>query len=308
LNRGYGHPSYAGTLDLYTTAEGIVIVNELPLEKYLCGVVPSEMPSSYEKEALKAQAVCARSFAYRHLDSYAYEEYEAHMDDSTSFQVYGNSKPAESSTEAVKETKGQMLWYEDSIIQAYYYSTSCGKTASAAVWGSKMQKKCPYLKSVSVSDGEEDYEKDLPWYRWSATISTSLLSDLLSQYAGKDLGTLESVEVTKRDEGGAAISLKVKGSQGSITVKTENKIRQALGGSGYEIQKNDGSTADSSDLLPSAFFEIEKDGDHYRITGGGFGHGIGMSQNGANEMAKAGKSYEEILTFFYSGVEVRGNN
>lgn len=305
LNRGYGHPSYAGKLDLYTSAEGIVIVNELPLETYLRAVIPSEMPSSYEKEALKAQAVCARSFAYKHLDSYAYEKYKANMDDSTSFQVYGNSKPADSSNQAVKETAGEMIWYKDEIINAYYYSTSCGQTASAAVWGSQVKKTCPYLKSISVSDGEEDYEKELPWYQWSAKISSGLLSDLLSQYAGKSLGKLQSVKVTKRDQGGAAIQLKAVGSQGSVTVKTENKIRRALGGSGYKIKKNDGSYSDSSELLPSAFFEIKKSGNSYVLTGGGLGHGLGMSQNGANEMAKDGKDYKEILETFYSGVKVR---
>ena len=304
LNRGCGHPSYNGTLYLYSTPEGIVIVNELPLEQYLYGVVPSEMPSSYETEALKAQAVCARSFAYMHLDSYAYEDYQANMDDTTSFQVYANSSYAKSANQAVKETKGQMVWYEGEIIQAYYYSTSCGKTASAAVWGSDMKKKCPYLKSVAVSDGDEDYEKDLPWYQWSARISGELLSNLLSQYAGKSLGTIQSIKITKRDKGGAAITMKVSGSGGNLTVKTENKIRKALGGSGYKIQKNDGSYADSSELLPSAFIEIAKDGSDYVITGGGFGHGIGMSQNGANEMARCGKNYIEILQKFYSGVEV----
>lgn len=304
LNRGCGHPSYRGTLYLYPTAEGIVIVNELPVEQYLYGVVPSEMPSSCEMEALKAQAVCARSFACMHLDSYAYEDYQANMDDSTSFQVYANSSYAKSANQAVKETKGQMIWYEGGIIQAYYYSTSCGRTASAAVWGSDMKKKCPYLKSVAVSDGDEDYEKDLPWYQWNARISVTLLSNLLSQYAGKNLGTIQSIKITKRDKGGAAITMKVSGSGGNLTVKTENKIRRALGGSGYKIKKNDGSYADSSELLPSAFIEIAKDGDDYVITGGGYGHGIGMSQNGANEMARCGKNYIEILQKFYSGVEV----
>lgn len=93
IERGYGNPCYAGTLELRTTAEGIVMINELPLEDYLCKVVPSEMPASYEMEALKAQAVCARSYAYRQAASYGYPEYEAHMNDSTDYQVYNNSQP-----------------------------------------------------------------------------------------------------------------------------------------------------------------------------------------------------------------------
>ena len=83
---------------------------------------------------------------------------------------------------------------------------------------------------------------------------------------------------------------------------TENKIRRALGGSGYEIQKQDGNTVASS--APSAFFTIGKEGDTFVIKGGGYGHGIGMSQNGANEMAKKGKTYIDILTLFFPGITV----
>ena len=95
ITRGYGTPSYDGVLELQSTAEGIVIINELSVESYLCGVVPSEMPSSYELEALKAQAVCARSYAYRQMESFAYPEYEAHVNDFTVDQGYGNFEPSE---------------------------------------------------------------------------------------------------------------------------------------------------------------------------------------------------------------------
>ena len=94
------------------------------------------------------------------------------------------------------------------------------------------------------------------------------------------------------------------GDNGSVTVDTENKIRRALGGSGYEIIKQDGTKVPGQTLLPSAFFTIEKNEDVYKIRGGGYGHGIGMSQNGANEMAKNGKTYIEILTLFFQGITV----
>ena len=100
------------------------------------------------------------------------------------------------------------------------------------------------------------------------------------------------------------MEIKATGDKGSVKVKTENKIRKALGGSGYKIEKQDGTKTDSRELLPSAFFTIEKSGDAFVIKGGGFGHGIGMSQTGANEMAKQGKNYKEILTLFYRGVNV----
>lgn len=123
IRRGYGNPSYAGILDLYATSEGIVIINELPVESYLCKVVPSEMPASYQKEALKAQAVCARNYAERQMEDYAYPEYQAHVNDSTDYQVYNNSAQQDASTEAVRETAGEVLKYKGNIVTTYYYST-----------------------------------------------------------------------------------------------------------------------------------------------------------------------------------------
>lgn len=304
LKRGDGCPAYEGVLELCTTAEGIVIINELPVESYLCGVVPSEMPASYEIEALKAQAVCARSYAYRQMENYAYPEYEAHVNDSTDYQVYNNSKQAKSSSKAVKETMGETVRYKGKVATTYYYSTSCGRTTNVEAWGTKPGKKNAYLQSVEVKGENGDYEKELPWYQWEAVVPVKTLSDLIGLNTGKDVGTLSKVEVTKRGPGDIALEIKATGDKGSVTVKTENKIRKALGGSGYKIEKQDGTKTDSRELLPSAFFTIEKSGDAFVIKGGGFGHGIGMSQTGANEMAKQGKNYKEILTLFYRGVNV----
>lgn len=102
-----------------------------------------------------------------------------------------------------------------------------------------------------------------------------------------------------------ALQIVAAGDKGSVTVDTENKIRRALGGNGYMIKRQDGEEVKSSVLLPSAFFTVEKKGTDYIISGGGFGHGIGMSQNGANEMAKEGKTYKEILGLFYQEIEVK---
>lgn len=103
-----------------------------------------------------------------------------------------------------------------------------------------------------------------------------------------------------------ALQICATGDAGSVTVDTENKIRRALGGSGYEIVNQAGTAAASTALLPSAFFTIRREGDVFIISGGGFGHGIGMSQNGANEMAKKGKNYIDILTMFFREVSVGG--
>ena len=304
IRRGYGNPSYAGALDLYATSEGVVMVNELPLENYLCKVVPSEMPASYQKEALKAQAICARSYAYRQIMDYAYPEYQAHVNDSTDYQVYNNSASQQAATEAVQETAGKVLKYNGNIITAYYYSTSCGKTTTMAAWGTKEKAENAYLQSVEVKDENGDYERNLPWYRWEAKIQAKTLSNLIGLNTGKDIGTLQNINILENGPGGVVLAIEAVGDKGSVRVSTENKIRRALGGKGYTIIKQDGTKVKSSKLLPSAFFTINKSGDTFVIKGGGFGHGIGMSQTGANEMAKCGKNYQEILTFFYQGVTI----
>lgn len=306
LQRGYGTPSYRGILELYKTAEGIVVINELKLELYLYAVVPSEMPASYEQEALKAQAVCARSYAYNQTRNYSYPEYQAHVDDSTSFQVYGNSKEQASTVHAVNETIGEKIWYNNKVATAYYYSTSCGNSASITAWGKEWNQDNRYLKSISICDEEGNiYEESLSWYRWTATISKAMLCNLLELNTGTEIGNLISISVTKQGEGGIVQQITAIGDSGEIVVETENKIRRALGGEGYTIEKQDGTVINSTELLPSAFFSISQDGENYILTGGGYGHGIGMSQNGANQMAKSGKTYCEILTKFYSGVEIK---
>lgn len=306
LRRGYGAPAYRGSLELYTTAEGIVIVNELDVEEYLRGVVPSEMPASYELEALKAQAVCARNYAFCQMKSYGYPEYQAHVDDSTSYQVYNNSKEQKSTNQAVQETKGIHLYYRNQIVTTYYFSTSCGRTTTQEAWGTKASKKNAYLSAIHVEDKDGNaYEKNLPWYHWSIEVTEGEMQRILELNTGTELGTLKNVFVSKTGGGGVAIQIKAIGSQNTIVVDTENKIRRALSGSDAPIIRADGSEISSGNLLPSAFFTIEKKSSTYLIEGGGFGHGIGMSQNGANEMAKKGKTYREILQLFFRDVEVR---
>lgn len=304
IERSYGNPFYSGIIELRTTAEGIVIINELPVEEYLCKVVPSEMPAIYELEALKAQAVCARSYAYRQMQEYGYPEYEAHVDDSTKYQVYNNSSVKETSTKAVRETEGEEVWYKGNVATTYYFSTSCGETTDLTAWGNEVNEGNAYLQSVKLNDKDGDYEKELPWYRWEANISGQILSNLVGLNTGVDVGMIQNIKVTERGAGDIVLQIVVTGDKGSVTVDTENKIRTALGGNGYTITKNDGTTVNSTSLLPSAFFTIEKENDAFVIAGGGFGHGIGMSQNGANEMAKAGKNYKEILQTFYQNVTI----
>ncbi len=303
IERSYGQPQYYGTLKIFVVGNQFVIVNKLDLEWYLRGVLPSEMPATYELEALKAQAICARSYAYNHMEEYDYPEYNAHIDDSTSYQVYNNLEEGERCNQAIEETKGQMLQYNEEVITAYFFSTSCGVTTTVEAWNGE-EEKYPYLQSVSVSDGTNDYEKDLAWYQWSISISETSLEEILETNLEIEINGLQSLKVTKRGAGDVAIELEIVGDDSSVIVETEYDIRAALGSGAYTIELNDGTLTGGRDLLPSAFFDIEYVEGTYILEGGGFGHGIGMSQNGANEMAKLGMSCEEILEFFYEGVGI----
>ncbi len=144
---------YRGTLEVIEEAQGFVIINELPIEEYLYSVVPSEMPASYPMEALKAQAICARTYAYLHILSPGYPQWNAHVDDTTSYQVYHNIAEQESTTRAVNETEGIVLLAPggQELAQTYYYSTSCGYGSDAQVWKSKYADSYPYIQSKHIS-------------------------------------------------------------------------------------------------------------------------------------------------------------
>lgn len=144
IHRSQGVPWYRGSLEVVKTAEGLVLINELPLEEYLYGVLPSEMPASYPMEALKAQAICARTYAHACLQKAKQSAYGAHVDDSVSYQVYGNLAENEQTTQAVRETDGLFLFQKEKTADAdsnrkvladtYYYSTSWGLGTDTAIW------------------------------------------------------------------------------------------------------------------------------------------------------------------------------
>ena len=324
LERGSGKgPVYPGRLEISQEEQGLAVVNDLYLEDYLKRVVPSEMPASYEKEALKAQAVCARTYAYRQIQGNTYKEYGAHVDDSTRFQVYNNAPAGTASDTAVNETYGQILMYGDQVADTYYFSTSCGHTADVTVWGEDLGK-APYLYAKAVRDGggrrdltgndvfaefikgcPEGFESGYGMYRWTAEITAARLQE---KFPG--LGTITNAEITERGEGGIGKTLVIEGTAGTKEIRGEGQIRSALGSASVGIRRQDGKVLTGWTSLPSAFIAIEQcrpeegQGTAFKIYGGGYGHGIGMSQNGAQAMAERGWKYDEILGFFYEGTNL----
>ena len=322
VNRGIGTPSYGGTLEVSLYDEGIVVVNEVGIEDYLKKVVPSEMPSGFNLEALKCQAVCARSYAYTELSNNYYSAYGAHIDDSIQFQVYNNSPRAESTDTAVDETAGQVLSYNGEVVKTYYYSTSCGSTTDVTLWGNTTEN-YPYFVAECVGgvdrgltltvesefntfikgENEADYDYDCTLYRWSMEESVKEISEGFARSTGKNVGNITDIEVLKRVNGGAAVKVKVTGDKGETVIDSESAIRAAFGNANVDMNTKSGTTRYAN--LPSTFCVFEKvtEGKKltgFKITGGGYGHGIGMSQNAANKMAES-MTYAQILEFFYRG-------
>lgn len=322
VNRGIGTPSYGGTIEVSLYDEGIVVVNEVGIEDYLKKVVPSEMPSGFNLEALKCQAVCARSYAYTELSNNYYSAYGAHIDDSIQFQVYNNSPRAESTDTAVDETAGQVLSYNGEVVKTYYYSTSCGSTTDVTLWGNTTEN-YPYFVAECVGgvdrgltltvesefntfikgENEADYDYDCTLYRWSMEESVKEISEGFARSTGKSVGNIKDIEVLERVNGGAAVKVKVTGDKGETVIDSESAIRAAFGNAYVDMNTKSGTTRYAN--LPSTFCVFEKvtEGKKltgFKITGGGYGHGIGMSQNAANKMAES-MTYAQILEFFYRG-------
>ncbi|MCD7868446.1 MAG: SpoIID/LytB domain-containing protein [Clostridiales bacterium] len=292
-----GCPTYPGTLELTSTGQGILLINELPLEEYLKAVVSSEMPSSYSMEAQKAQAVCARTYAWRQMEEGKLSGYGADVDDSVSFQVYQNVFPTEASAAAVEETAGKILCKDGEPIQAYYFSTSSGVTSTDEIWGAEPA--ADYLKSVAC-----DFDSQEPWSQWSVEIPWENL-DAAARSLLPEGGALTALEIRKKSESGAVTGLTVIMENGSVEVENEYNVREFLSPSGCVITEKDGSQTVGGRLLPSAYFSLEYTaGDSILLQGGGYGHGVGMSQNAANEMGKMGYTFEEILDYFFQDVEI----
>lgn len=365
VKRSNGNPFYFGSLEITGEEDGLLVINEVLLEDYLCKVVPSEMPASYPQEALKAQAVCARTYAYGKMMHAGLPEFGAHVDDSAGFQVYNNIMEQAATTDAVKATHNQIAVYNDEPIGTYYYSTSCGMGSDAGIWHGTAQipdylqakeigiSASEYDESVSFTDidftpqsltqeevfekwitGVKDshYESQEGWYRWSYEVNepdVSRMEEVLkTRYLNNpnliltqtgdafeskdidDLGEIRDIRIVKRLPGGIADEMIIIGSEATVKVISELNIRYVLADGVSKVKRQTGDEAAASVTLPSAFILLETTIEDdvmtgYKITGGGFGHGVGMSQNGAKNMANKGMTCEEILTFFYPGVTVK---
>ena len=280
------------TISVYRTESGSV--DKLPFEEYIKGVVSCEMPSTFHSEALKAQAVAARTYsAAKVINSETYGNPSAHpsapLCDSTHCQVFKTEKELrnikgsewmkdgyEKICDAVDDTKGKLLYYKGELVQqALFHSSSGGATENCE---DVFTAAVPYLVSV-----ESPYEDEATHQDEETSFTVSEFASLVrSAYPSTDFGNISSdnIKIISRSSGNRVDKIKV--GSGALTGR---QIREALG-------------------LSSANFTIDISGDTITFTSNGSGHGVGMSQYGADGMAKKGYSYKKILSHYYSGTEI----
>ena len=255
----------------------LVVVKTVELEDYVAGVLEGEIPASWSPEALAAQAVASRSYALHERALRADAPW--HVTATTSHQVYADSAGVhEAIRRAVKQTRGEVLTHGGRPILAAFHSASGGRTASAdEVWGRSI----PYLVSRDVV-GEEDS----PDTYWRAGVSLDTFGRLLDS-AGVGVGVPRSVVIIERTPSGRVARLEVLGSKG----------RSRL--SGRELRSIIGEST-----LRSTLFDVRPGDGRVVFVGTGRGHGVGMSQWGAQALARAGRRYPEILQAFYPGTQL----
>ena len=281
----YNYNQY-GTISLLHKKTGEV--EQVKLDEYLCNVVSAEMPATFEQEALKAQAIVARTYTIYKILNKKHDNADI-CDDSTCCQAWISkddrlAKWEENQREsnwqkicsAVNETSGKIITYENKPIDAFFHSNSGGITeVPVNVWGGTGY---PYLQSVETS-GENTYTQ----YASEVTLSQEeLINKLKEKYSdiSIDFTNSEDIKILEYTE-----STRVK------TVKFGN----------HEIS---GVEARTLFGLKSTNFEISRDGNNIKFSVKGYGHGVGMSQTGADSMAKNGSRAEEIIKHFYTGVEI----
>jgi stage II sporulation protein D len=320
---------YRGYIEIrrYTDSD-LTVINTLNIEHYLYGVVPAEIEYNAPLEAIKAQAVAARTYTYRNLKSNSKWGFD--LTDTVEDQVYmGYDGERASTNKAVDETKGKKMLYNGSLAHVFYFASSGGMTASVSeVWGSEI----PYL--VSVPDPYESQTS--PNYIWEKSLTAEQIKKLLF-ISNVEIGEILSVSAEEYSNSGRVTALRITGTEGSITyynsdtrrifdlysqkytiesagnvvVKAADGTIKTLAIDGrVVISANGGSTVSSKNSTVAVIGsgnrirKVNMSSNTYVFSGRGWGHGVGMSQEGAKGFARQGFTYDQILKHYYTGITV----
>lgn len=316
--------------------DNLTVVSLVDLEDYVRGILPYEMNNAWPIEALKAQAVCARSYTMTNLGRHS--NYNFDICNTTHCQVYyGVNKANDLTDEAVDDTAGEMAWYDGEIIEAYYHSSDGGATEDIEnVWYEEI----PYLRGVE-DIYEPLVEDEIPQYRWTKTYTGEELQDRLNdlELSGVDFefGEIVDVRVTETTDMGNVYSVTITDENGEEYTVYKDSVRTVLGarslrftisggGDGYSLTNDEYISRLEKAWVLSEDGELERleDGPFYALTadgtekvtapensdgtfvlsGAGHGHNLGLSQWGAYAMAMEGYDYIDILEFYYTGIEI----
>ncbi|MBI3358904.1 MAG: SpoIID/LytB domain-containing protein [Nitrospirae bacterium] len=267
---------YLGSILIKARNGALSVVNEVDLEEYLQGVVPAEMPSDWPMDALKTQAVISRTYALYQKRNNTNKEYD--LPASVLGQVYkGESVTHPRAVEAIEKTEGIIATYKGDAALTYFHSTSAGPTEDADErWGIDF----PYLKGVSCP---LDFAS--PYFTWQKEIPLSTLENSLDKVGVGAIATLTPLSYSKA---GRILMVRILHARGETFLKAE-ELRRLLG---YQT-------------LPSTHFKIDSFGKILKISGMGWGHGVGLCQWGAKVMAERGLEYDEIVQYYYPGVKLQ---
>ncbi len=264
--------AYRGSMEIHNVLGKISVINVLSMGDYLKSVIPGEIPANWNAEALKAQAIASRTYAYHHiLGNKNRKLYD--LDATTSFQVYkGMVSEKPFTNDAVESTSGEVLMYNGGPILAFFHSTCGGRTAdNGDLWEGKNH---PYLKSVPCP-----YCESSPHYRWSTDLTLDKIRESLQRH-NQFTGRIRSIAFKSHE--GRVTDVIVRHTQGVTTMKG-NQFRLLF----------------PTDSLKSTFFVSKKGGRGLHFEGRGWGHGVGLCQWGARGMAEKGFNYKKILQYYY---------
>jgi stage II sporulation protein D len=277
-----GDDWYRGRLRLVARADGLLAVNHVPLEEYLYSVVGSEMYPYWPLEALKAQAVAARSFVLFRMRRPADPDFDVGR--TVTWQAYkGYSRESDSTRSAVAATTGQVLAHRGQIIEAVYHAASGGHTENVEdIWSAPR----PYLRGVP------DFDQEAPMYSWQKNFTQTELSRLLP-----GVGQVTGLTPVRTTPQGRVVQMRVTGTAGNKTF-TGAELRRLLDlpSTLFQVAPSRGDIA-STNLVDQA-------NGGFAFQGRGFGHGLGMSQWGAFGLAQRGYNYQQILQYYYQGTEI----
>lgn len=256
----------------------LLVINELELEEYVKGVVPAEMNATWHHEALKVQAIAARTYALYQMRQAVKKDFDVLS--TTKDQVYqGRNGLNAAVSRAVDQTRNLVLVHGDAPIFAAYHSTAAGPTEDAMyVWSMDL----PYLKGV-----ECPFDMESPNYQWRTDVSVAQLERRLRE-EGFPVGVIATIDPATYSKSGRVAQIRILHSDGELYLRGED-LRRVVG---YT-------------MLASTQFDLEMSGLQIRFAGRGAGHGVGLCQWGAKELAEGGYSAETILRYYYPGTELR---